>query len=74
MPRKKPRKKKEQNCNCGCFCPCMMLPAVGFALIVAKATDYLTGCGNISIWWAILGLLLILAGKMIMKKCNCGGR
>ncbi len=74
MPRRTRRRTKKSSRDCGCCCPCMILPLAGFALIVAKATDYLTGCGNISIWWAVLGLLLLIAGKMVMKKCNCGGK
>lgn len=63
--------KKPIKLDCGCCCPCHILPIVGFALIVAKATDYLTGCGKISIGFALFGIILLVVGKMMMKNCNC---
>lgn len=69
--RKVRKLKKSVEFDCGCCCPCHILPVIGFALIVAKATDYLTGCGKISSLFALFGIILLIVGKMMMKKCNC---
>lgn len=72
MARKRPARKAARSKKSSNFCPCAIVPLLGFALIVAKATDYLTGCDKVPVWVVIVGLLLLVAGKLIMKKCGCG--
>lgn len=72
MARKRPSRRAKRSVKPKMnVCLCKAVALLGFALIVAKATDYFTGCGRVGIEVLILGLLILVAGKVMMKKCCC---
>jgi hypothetical protein len=67
MAKKRTSRSRPSNKKC-CWPLGYVLATVGFGLIVANATAYLTRCGKVPAGVAIIGLALVVIGALLESK------